>query len=272
MANETYKELVRKRNRELDLAHYALTAEDRRKHWEEINRLNREIKRRLRQEELKITIAHRLVHLSTKHGLCHADTGYHNLRADLINRVERGSGYKLIVELDGDAPESAARIRDREGYLAERMEQEADFRFSLKRDWKEYNFRLNGVENLIPQIRTGRLDGFTKNSEPMIGAAVLEIGYVDIELNIHSEAQVTDLESKKDDLSPVIDYFVCAKNMDDEWVSLGYLGYTPKVDWNRHDWNRQLERDMFLALDTWVSETGLKYTRPNDVEPGCMPE
>ena len=37
MANETYKELVRKRNRELDLAHYALTAEDRRKHWEELS-------------------------------------------------------------------------------------------------------------------------------------------------------------------------------------------------------------------------------------------
>ena len=46
----TTTELIRKRNRELDLAHYALTAESRKKHREEVNRLNREIKRRVRQE------------------------------------------------------------------------------------------------------------------------------------------------------------------------------------------------------------------------------
>lgn len=42
--------LIRKRNRELDLAHYALTVESRKKHREEVNRLNREIRRRVRQE------------------------------------------------------------------------------------------------------------------------------------------------------------------------------------------------------------------------------
>lgn len=46
----TTTELIRKRNRELDLAQYALTAESRKKHRDEVNRLNREIRRRLRQE------------------------------------------------------------------------------------------------------------------------------------------------------------------------------------------------------------------------------
>ena len=46
----TTTELIRKRNRELDLAHDALTAESREKHREEVNRLNREIRRRVRQE------------------------------------------------------------------------------------------------------------------------------------------------------------------------------------------------------------------------------
>lgn len=46
----TTTELIRERNRELDLAHYALTAERRKKHREEVNRLNREIRRRVRQE------------------------------------------------------------------------------------------------------------------------------------------------------------------------------------------------------------------------------
>lgn len=46
----TTTELIRKRNRELDLTHYALTAESRKKHREEVNRLNREIRRRVRQE------------------------------------------------------------------------------------------------------------------------------------------------------------------------------------------------------------------------------
>lgn len=48
----TTTELIRKRNRnrELDLAHYALSAESRKKHREEVSRLNRESRRRVRQE------------------------------------------------------------------------------------------------------------------------------------------------------------------------------------------------------------------------------
>ena len=43
--NKTLHELIIKRNRELDLAHQALTPESRKKHWKEINRLNEEIRR-----------------------------------------------------------------------------------------------------------------------------------------------------------------------------------------------------------------------------------
>lgn len=47
---KTTTELIRKRNRELDLAHYALAAESRREHQDKANRLNREIRRLIRQE------------------------------------------------------------------------------------------------------------------------------------------------------------------------------------------------------------------------------
>ena len=137
--------------------------------------------------------------------------------------------------------------------------------FEQAKHRKDYKFTLNGVENIIGDIRKGRLDGFTVYTEGLIGAAVLEIGDVDIELNVHSKAQVTYLESQKGDLSPVMDYFICVKNIDDEWINLGYLDCMPKVDWNRQDWKEQLEKDMFLALDKYVQEKGYYYDRGNSL-------
>ena len=137
--------------------------------------------------------------------------------------------------------------------------------FEQAKHREDYKFTLNGIKDIIGDIRKSRLDGFTANTEGLIGAAFLEIGYVDIEVNIFSKAQLTTLKEKETDLAPVIDYFVCIKNIDDEWINLGYLDYTPKVDWNRRDWKEQLEKDMFLALDKYVQEKGYYYDRGNSL-------
>lgn len=127
----------------------------------------------------------------------------------------------------------------------------------------DYKFSLNGIEEIIDDIRKGCLDEFTAYTEGLRGAAVMEVGYVDIEVNVNSEAQLTTLEEKKNDLTPVIDYFVCVKSSDEEWVSDNYLDREIRVDWNSDDWKEQLEHDMFCALDEYVKEKGYHYDRGN---------
>lgn len=131
--------------------------------------------------------------------------------------------------------------------------------------FKGYRFVLNGIEDIITEIRNGHLESFNMSQEPMRGAAVMEIGYVDIEMNVFTEAQVTTLKEKENDLSPVIDYFICVKTPDEEWVSVGYLDRPVDVNWNSSDWREQLESDMFSALDEYVSSTGYHYARGNFV-------
>ena len=75
----------------------------------------------IRIEEKKITIAHRLLHSRLRRSMCgYNDGGFHNLRAYLINRVERESNYELIVELDGADPQSVAKIINRKEWLREK--------------------------------------------------------------------------------------------------------------------------------------------------------
>lgn len=74
----------------------------------------------IQNEERKITIANRLLHRQLKKSFTgYNDCGLHNLRAALINRVEALTDYNLIVVLDGEDPESTARIRWRKCYLEE---------------------------------------------------------------------------------------------------------------------------------------------------------
>lgn len=68
----------------------------------------------LDMEEKKITISHRLLLSALKKHMGLGDSGYHNIRAFLINRVEQASGNKLKVDLDGMDPMSVAKIRNRE--------------------------------------------------------------------------------------------------------------------------------------------------------------
>lgn len=126
--------------------------------------------------------------------------------------------------------------------------------------FKEYKFFLNGVENLIDDLRKNWMENMEEDGERYIGVAVLEFGYIDIELNILTEEQVSRIPCSGNK-TPVIDYFVCIKNI--EWESDGYADWNVNVNWNSDNWVSQLERDMFAALEKYKDEHGYRYNRPN---------
>lgn len=132
--------------------------------------------------------------------------------------------------------------------------------FDEAKKLKEYNFKLNGIERLIDDIRNNYMRDKYEDGERYIGVAVLEIGYIDIEVNVMTEEQVSRKPHPGDE-TPVIDYFICLKN--DKWESEGYLDYNIQVDWNADDWKEQLEKDMFQALDEYVKKHGFHYDQPN---------
>lgn len=122
--------------------------------------------------------------------------------------------------------------------------------------FKEYKFFLNGVENLIDDLRKNWMENMEEDGERHIGVAVLEFGYIDIELNILTEEQVSRIPCSGNK-TPVIDYFVCIKNI--EWESDGYADWNVNVNWNSDNWVSQLERDMFAALEKYKDEHGYRY-------------
>lgn len=132
--------------------------------------------------------------------------------------------------------------------------------FDEARKMKGYKFSLGNIECLLNDIRNNWMSGMEADGDRYIGEAVLEIGYVDIELNITTEEQVST-EPCNGNKKPVLDYFVCVKNFD--WESEGYIDYKVNVDWHADNWKDQLERDMFLALDEYVKERGYHYNQPN---------
>lgn len=134
-------------------------------------------------------------------------------------------------------------------------------KFEEAKKRRDYKFTCVELEHYIDQIRAGCLDGFCENDDGVRGAAVMEIGYVDIEINMYSAAQVIN-EASEDDMSPVINYFCCKKISEKEWHSDRYLDYTLQVDWKAEDWKEQLEKDMFTALDEYVRENNLSYDQP----------
>lgn len=129
----------------------------------------------------------------------------------------------------------------------------------------DYKFTLNGIENLIGDIWNNYMQNLFENGNGYMGVAILEIGYVDVEVNIYTEEQVARSNDQAGNKAPVIDYFACLKHGsgDDEWESDGYLDYSLNVDWNAVDWKEQLEKDMFNALNRYVAEHGYHYDQPN---------
>lgn len=121
----------------------------------------------------------------------------------------------------------------------------------------DYYFRLNGIQLLIRNIREEHLE-IDLYSGPLIGKAVLKIGYVDIEVNISVLGMFGEMPAYK----PIIEYFMCFKTEND-WESIGYLGIDANVNWWSNRWKEELEKDMFLVLDRSVRFRRLNYNRPN---------
>lgn len=105
------------------------------------------------------------------------------------------------------------------------------------------------------------------------GIARLEIGNIDIELNL------TEFGAE---------YFICVKQADGEWENAGYLedlffdvvnvAWKRDLDaddpsWRRVDvnfdsteWQDELEQDMFRTLNYLVENTAWSYDKPNKYE------
>ena len=88
------------------------------------------------------------------------------------------------------------------------------------------------------------------------GAAMLEFGHVDIELNLCA----------LDNGCPSPEYFICLHD-GDEWYSEGYLDEyiydaAPAVHWLGADWTEQLRNDMARKLNAYLLRTGLDPSKP----------
>ena len=67
----------------------------------------------------------------------------------------------------------------------------------------DYVFSAAELEPIVPELRKNWLESFFENGDPLRGCAVLEIGFIDVEVNIYSKEQ----EGKSGDKTP--DIFAC---------------------------------------------------------------
>ena len=110
------------------------------------------------------------------------------------------------------------------------------------------------------------MEGLYPENEPYLSEAVLEIGHMDVEVNIYAYCQCSE-KADPDDKRPAIDYFTCIKTGDGDydWDLGEYLNRDIRVNWNADDWVDQLERDMFEALDWYVNKKGYSYDHANKI-------
>lgn len=155
-----------------------------------------------------------------------------------------------------------------DGLLKKRLHK-ADERSLLYDEWQEmrhrpdYKFTVQITADTLQELRNNRMDSFTENGDPIRGAAVLEIGHVDLEVNIHAACQTA--YGKPEDKTPQVSYFCCVKHgeTDESWESDDYVCDVRNVDWNADDWKEQLEFDMFVELDKYREAKGYSYDSPN---------
>lgn len=144
--------------------------------------------------------------------------------------------------------------------------------FNEAKERKDYDFRIHNAivgyrKELIDRSFSWWCEEVENNGVAEWGIAVLEIGWVDIELNIGvmCNDDGTGYINKPD---PV--YFICVKGRptsnETGWCDGGYLdnfGYVVNVDWSSDNWLEQLEKDMFDNLMKAVKEFNLKIDEPN---------
>lgn len=137
--------------------------------------------------------------------------------------------------------------------------------FEQAKKRKDYSFTLNELPSLIDDLRHGYMSATCENGDPYRGAAVLEIGHVDVELNITTYEQTGTITGFSEDKRPILGYFVCIKQgeRDNDWVSDNYIDNDIHINWHADDWQEVLEKDMFLALNEYVIKHHLSYDEPN---------
>lgn len=138
-----------------------------------------------------------------------------------------------------------------------------DMTFDAAKQRPDYHFFLYGIEDLIEEIRNNRMKNLLENGDPYRGVAVLEVGYVDIEVNITTSEQCGKFPTSK---APIISYFACRKHgdRDDDWESDDYVDeHDPEVDWYAENWMELLEKDMYEALEDYVIIHELSFDKPN---------
>ena len=137
----------------------------------------------------------------------------------------------------------------------------------------DYHFRQR-LGSVIDGLASGRLEDMDADSGPLIGCAVLEIGCVDLELNISIQAMF-DIE-RKDDKTPVPEYYCCIKVGEGptDWDCDGYIldeskydeRAKVKVDWKADNWVEQLEQDMFNTLVWYADLRGYSFDELNTLK------
>lgn len=134
-------------------------------------------------------------------------------------------------------------------------------------------FKCDIDENLRKELENNHLtdDAMAASYHELRGMAVLELGHVDVELNINL---MEDIEGAEEG-TPCLDYFICAKygDGDRDWDSFGYADeYIPSefatahVNWGAENWKELLFSDMLRALSLFVMKTypKLTYLTPNE--------
>lgn len=134
--------------------------------------------------------------------------------------------------------------------------------FEEARQRSDYSFALNGIESDIEDIRNNYMKRLYEYGDPERGIAILQLGYVDVEVNLMTYEQSGKHPGDK---RPIIDYFACIKwgEGNNDWRSDDYVDHDINVNWESDNWAEQLERDMFEALDKYVAENGYSYDHAN---------
>ena len=148
---------------------------------------------------------------------------------------------------------------------------ELDMTKKKKKKRSDYKFWINTADCFRKDLINGSFSSWYEDDEEdgvfERGIAVLEIGWVDIELNICS-AWCDKHACYVNKIVP--SYFICVKGNPEpgvtEWNPAGYLddfGYKVDVDWSDEKWEKKLEKDMLKNLLKAIDQFNLKTDEPN---------
>lgn len=144
--------------------------------------------------------------------------------------------------------------------------------FEEAKNREGYMFDCSDVEWYLKEIRSNKFNDHDEiDGEHIWGVAMLEIGNVDIELNLLN-ARRNKYGKELNEVYPC--YFLCVKGCippeypypaEEEWESVCYLDdkFEVTVDWSRDDWKAKLEVDMFKKLMIIVKMFGLNIDTYN---------